>query len=176
MAIALTKEQQQAIDAAGATPPQVVDPRTSASYVLVPAEEYETVREVLIEERRQRQSGLWPCGTLSAGFKRCRDRARRDLRSGFRRSRTTPGHRRLPGRAESRALRAGSSLHLHPIRHAGRLPNCILFQAGQFGFTMMARALNLRFARSDGEVVAWASLRTDNRFDHVFGGDLAWNQ
>jgi hypothetical protein len=54
MAIPLTKEQQQAIDAAGATPPQVVDPRTSAAYVLVPAEEYETVREVLVEERRQK--------------------------------------------------------------------------------------------------------------------------
>jgi PHD/YefM family antitoxin component YafN of YafNO toxin-antitoxin module len=54
MAIPLTKEQQQAIDAAGATPPRVVDPRTSAAYVLIPAEEYETVREALIEERREK--------------------------------------------------------------------------------------------------------------------------
>jgi PHD/YefM family antitoxin component YafN of YafNO toxin-antitoxin module len=54
MAIPLTKEQQQAIDSAGATPPQVVDPRTSAAYVLIPADEYETVREALAEERRQR--------------------------------------------------------------------------------------------------------------------------
>jgi hypothetical protein len=54
MAIQLTEEQQQAIDAAGATPPQVVDPRTSAAYVLIPAEDYETVREVLGEEQRQR--------------------------------------------------------------------------------------------------------------------------
>jgi hypothetical protein len=52
-AIALTKEQQ-AIDAAGATPPQVVDPRTSAAYVLIPAEEYEAILEVLVEERQQR--------------------------------------------------------------------------------------------------------------------------
>lgn len=54
MAIPLTKEQQQAIDSAGATPPQVVDPRTSAAYVLIPVDEYETVREALIEERRQK--------------------------------------------------------------------------------------------------------------------------
>jgi hypothetical protein len=54
MAIPLTKEQQQALDAAGATPPQVVDPRTSAAYVLIPAEDYETVREALGEERQQK--------------------------------------------------------------------------------------------------------------------------
>jgi len=54
MAISLTKEQQQAIDLAGATPPEVLDPRTSAAYVLIPADEYEVVREVLIEERRQK--------------------------------------------------------------------------------------------------------------------------
>ncbi len=54
MAISLTKEQQQAIDSAGATPPQVVDPRTSAAYVLIPADEYEAVREALTEERRQK--------------------------------------------------------------------------------------------------------------------------
>jgi hypothetical protein len=54
MAIPLTKEQQQAIDSAGSTPSEVVDPRTSAAYVLIPADEYEVVREVLIEERRQK--------------------------------------------------------------------------------------------------------------------------
>ena len=54
MTIQLTEEQQQAMDSAGATPPRVVDPRTSAAYVLIPAEDYETVREVLGEERRQK--------------------------------------------------------------------------------------------------------------------------
>jgi PHD/YefM family antitoxin component YafN of YafNO toxin-antitoxin module len=54
MPIPLTKEQQQAIDSVGSTPPEVVDPRTSAAYVLIPADEYEAVREVLIEERRQK--------------------------------------------------------------------------------------------------------------------------
>src|SRR3954468_7569591 len=54
MAIQLTEEQQRAIDTAGITPPQIVDPRTSAAYVLIPAEDYETVREALGEERRQK--------------------------------------------------------------------------------------------------------------------------
>jgi PHD/YefM family antitoxin component YafN of YafNO toxin-antitoxin module len=54
MAIPLTKEQQQAIDSTGATPPEVIDPRTGEAYVLIRAEEYETVREALVEERRQR--------------------------------------------------------------------------------------------------------------------------
>jgi hypothetical protein len=54
MTIQLTEEQQQAIDSAESTPPQVVDPRTSAAYVLVPVDDYETVREILGEERRQK--------------------------------------------------------------------------------------------------------------------------
>jgi hypothetical protein len=54
MAIQLTEEQQNAIDAAGTTPLQVVDPRTSAAYVLIPTEDYETVREILVEEHRQK--------------------------------------------------------------------------------------------------------------------------
>ncbi len=54
MTIQLTEEQQRAIDSAGATPPQVVDPRTSAAYVLIPAVDYETVREILRDERQQK--------------------------------------------------------------------------------------------------------------------------
>ena len=54
MAIPLTKEQQHAIDSTGATPPEVVDPRTGESYVLIRTEEYQEVREVLVEERRQK--------------------------------------------------------------------------------------------------------------------------
>ena len=53
MTIELTQEQQQAIDALG-EPPRVVDPRTKAQYVLIPAEDYEAVREALDEERRQK--------------------------------------------------------------------------------------------------------------------------
>jgi hypothetical protein len=31
-----------------------VDPRTGTAYVLIRAEEYETIREILIDERRQK--------------------------------------------------------------------------------------------------------------------------
>jgi PHD/YefM family antitoxin component YafN of YafNO toxin-antitoxin module len=54
VAIPLTKEQQQAIDSTGTTPQEVVDPRTGEAYVLIRAEEYETVREVFTDERRQK--------------------------------------------------------------------------------------------------------------------------
>ena len=54
MSIELTEQQQQAIDAIGESPVRVIDPRTSRSYVLVPEADYEDVREVLEDERRQR--------------------------------------------------------------------------------------------------------------------------
>ncbi len=54
MAIPLTEEQQRAIDSAVAMPLQVVDPRTRASYVLVPIEDYEAVREALLDEKQQK--------------------------------------------------------------------------------------------------------------------------
>jgi len=34
-------------------PPQVVDPRTNAAYVLIPLTEYQAVREIAEDERRQ---------------------------------------------------------------------------------------------------------------------------
>jgi len=54
MAIQLTEPQQKALDLAGPAPPEVIDPRTNSTYVLVPTEDYETVREILDDERRQR--------------------------------------------------------------------------------------------------------------------------
>jgi hypothetical protein len=36
MAIRLTEQQQQALDSMDAQPPQVIDPRTNAAYVLIP--------------------------------------------------------------------------------------------------------------------------------------------
>ena len=54
MSIELTEQQQQTLDAFGKTLPRVIDPRTSDAYVLVPAAEYETVREALEDDRRQR--------------------------------------------------------------------------------------------------------------------------
>jgi hypothetical protein len=49
----LTEQQQKVLDSAGAAPPQFVDPRTNTEYVLIPATEYETVREILEDEREQ---------------------------------------------------------------------------------------------------------------------------
>ncbi len=54
MTIILTEQQQRDLDAVGAAPARLVDPRTSAAYVLVPADDYEAVREAIDDERRQR--------------------------------------------------------------------------------------------------------------------------
>ena len=54
MAIRLTEQQQRALDSTDAQPPQVVDPRTNAAYILIPLTEYDAVREVVEDERRQR--------------------------------------------------------------------------------------------------------------------------
>jgi len=53
MPIQLTEQQQKALDSA-AELPQIVDPRTNAAYVLIPLTEYEAVREIVEDERRQR--------------------------------------------------------------------------------------------------------------------------
>ena len=54
MAIRLTEQQQRALDSTDADLPQVVDPRTNAAYVLIPLTEYEAVREIVEDEKRQR--------------------------------------------------------------------------------------------------------------------------
>lgn len=53
MNIQLTPQQQQTLDAQAQGLPCVIDPRSNAAYVLVPEADYETVRELLAEERRQ---------------------------------------------------------------------------------------------------------------------------
>ena len=53
MHIPLTEQQQRAIDTSG-EPPRLVDPRTNAAYVLVPEADYESYREAVEDERRQR--------------------------------------------------------------------------------------------------------------------------
>ena len=54
MAIELTEPQQRALDQIRGEPPPIVDPRTSEAYILVPAADYEAVRESIEEDRRQR--------------------------------------------------------------------------------------------------------------------------
>jgi len=62
--IELTEQQQQALDAAS-SPPRVLDPRTQRTYVLVTAEQYERLQDLLApgpltaEERRVILQGVW---------------------------------------------------------------------------------------------------------------------
>ena len=51
--IELTPEQQRVLDSHGKSLQRVVDPRTHISYVLVPEAEYEAMRELLEDARRE---------------------------------------------------------------------------------------------------------------------------
>ena len=53
MSIELTLQQQKALDTKEESPPRVIDPRTNTTYILVPEVDYESIRELLQEERRQ---------------------------------------------------------------------------------------------------------------------------
>ena len=53
MNISLSLEQQQALDQSVGHLLHVTDPRTSAAYVLVPADQYESICEVLEDGRVQ---------------------------------------------------------------------------------------------------------------------------
>jgi hypothetical protein len=54
MSIALSQEQQHAIDEAPEHLLQLTDPRTSIAYILMPADQYESIRDVLEDEKVQR--------------------------------------------------------------------------------------------------------------------------
>jgi hypothetical protein len=53
MSIELTPQQQEALDAAPGRPVSFIDPRTKATYVLVPTQEYEDLRETFQDEKVQ---------------------------------------------------------------------------------------------------------------------------
>ena len=53
MSIQLTPQQQRALATQEDGPPRVIDPRTNTTYILVPEMDYEAVRELLEDERRQ---------------------------------------------------------------------------------------------------------------------------
>lgn len=52
MSIELTPEQQQALDNQAR---RLIDPRTATAYILVPEVEYEAMRELLDDDRRERE-------------------------------------------------------------------------------------------------------------------------
>ncbi len=54
MNIQLTPQQARALDTREGETPRMIDPRNNAAYVLISEAEYETVREVLEDEQRQR--------------------------------------------------------------------------------------------------------------------------
>ena len=54
MSIILSREQQHAIDESPEHLLWVTDPRTSAAYILMPADQYESIRDVLEDELLQR--------------------------------------------------------------------------------------------------------------------------
>jgi hypothetical protein len=54
MDIQLTPQQLQALDSQVGSFPRIIDSRTDAAYILIPETDYETVRELLEEERLQR--------------------------------------------------------------------------------------------------------------------------
>jgi hypothetical protein len=54
MSIVLTEQQQQALDVQAEQPARIIDPRSNAAYYLVAAPDYELIRELLEEERRQK--------------------------------------------------------------------------------------------------------------------------
>jgi hypothetical protein len=53
MSIQLTPQQQKALDIQKDSPPRVIDPRNNTTYILVPEVDYETIRQLLEDERRQ---------------------------------------------------------------------------------------------------------------------------
>jgi hypothetical protein len=63
--IELTANQQQAIERQGNEPTAVVDAQGNVAYYLVPATEYETIRELL--EEVQRQTAIRAVGLRNAG-------------------------------------------------------------------------------------------------------------
>ena len=53
MSIQLTPQQQKVLDSQEDNPPRLIDPCTNTSYILLREADYESVRELLEDERRQ---------------------------------------------------------------------------------------------------------------------------
>ena len=53
MSIQLTPQQQKVLDSQEDNPPRVIDPRTDTSYILLREADYESIRELLEDDRRQ---------------------------------------------------------------------------------------------------------------------------
>ena len=67
MSIELTEQQQHALDTGRESLPRLIDPRTNAAYVLVPAEDYESVRRYWKTRSDSARFGPLACATRRAG-------------------------------------------------------------------------------------------------------------
>lgn len=54
MTIQLTHQQQEALDQSLGSIPRIIDPRTNKAYVLLSEVDYEPIREILEDDRKQR--------------------------------------------------------------------------------------------------------------------------
>lgn len=54
MSETLTERQLRAIDAHAEEPTRLIDPRTNVAYVLVPAEDFDAIRDLIEEDRQER--------------------------------------------------------------------------------------------------------------------------
>lgn len=93
MPIRLTEQQQRALDSTNSEPPQVIDPRTNEAYVLIPLTEYETVREAIEDDRRQKAIRAVAFRMPGSVPTRLLDGARRGLHRPFPGSWSPPRHR-----------------------------------------------------------------------------------
>jgi PHD/YefM family antitoxin component YafN of YafNO toxin-antitoxin module len=55
----LTPELRQAVELAGDQPVMITDPQTNAAYVLLKADVYKRMREILEEEEDRREKDAW---------------------------------------------------------------------------------------------------------------------
>jgi hypothetical protein len=55
----LTPELRQAVELAGDQPVEITDPQTNAAYVLLKADVYRRMREILEEEEDRREKDAW---------------------------------------------------------------------------------------------------------------------
>jgi len=55
----LTPELRQAVELAGDQPVEITDPQTNAAYVLLKADVYKRMREILDEQEDRREKDAW---------------------------------------------------------------------------------------------------------------------
>jgi hypothetical protein len=64
--IELTEQQLRALESAESTPPRIINPRTKETYVLLPSDEYERLKEAQYDDspwtRQELETLAWQAG------------------------------------------------------------------------------------------------------------------